>query len=155
MSNKLPVILLGALLLLMLGMGGGLFMIWSKVSAISALAARDGGAAPEAGKSKPEEIRPVVSLETFIVNLADPGGSRYLRVTMDLETEGKPAADEIGKREPQLRDTVLMILPTKRFADINTLEGKTALREEIIGAINGMLGTPAVSRIFFKEFVIQ
>ncbi|MCU0559519.1 MAG: flagellar basal body-associated FliL family protein [Desulfobacterales bacterium] len=155
MSNKLPVILLGVLLLLMLGMGGGLFMIWSKVAAIDALAAREGGGAPEAGKGKPEEVKPVVSLETFIVNLADPGGGRYLRVTMDLETAGKPAADEIGKRVPQLRDAVLMILPTKRFADINTLEGKTALREEIIGAINGMLGTAAVSRIFFKEFVIQ
>jgi flagellar FliL protein len=155
MSNKLPVILLGVLLLLMLGMGGGLFMIWSKVSAMSALTVRDGSGAAEAGKSKPDEVKPVVSLETFIVNLADPGGGRYLRVTMDLETEGKPAADEIGKRVPQLRDTVLMILPTKRFADINTLEGKSALREEIIAAINGMLGTPAVSRIFFKEFVIQ
>lgn len=155
MSNKLPVILLGALLLLMLGMGGGLFMIWSKVSAISALAALDGGGAPEAGKGKAEGVKPVVSLETFIVNLADPGGGRYLRVTMDLEAEGKPAADEIGKRVPQLRDAVLMILPTKRFADINTLEGKSALREEIIAAINGMLGSPAVSRIFFKEFVIQ
>jgi flagellar FliL protein len=139
----------------MLGMGGGVFMIWSKLSAMSALAARDGDAETEAGRSKPEEIKPVVSLDTFIVNLADSGGSRYLRVTMDLETGNKAAADEIGKRVPQLRDAVLMILPTKRFADISTLEGKTALREEIIGALNGMLGSAAVSRIYFKEFVIQ
>jgi flagellar basal body-associated protein FliL len=48
-----------------------------------------------------------------------------------------------------------MILPAKRYADISTLEGKTALREEIIGALNGMLGSAAISRIFFKEFVIQ
>jgi flagellar FliL protein len=72
-----------------------------------------------------------------------------------LETGGKTAADEIGKRVPQLRDAVLMILPSKRFADISTLEGKSALREEIIGALNGLLGSGAVSRIFFKEFVIQ
>ncbi|MFO7707973.1 MAG: flagellar basal body-associated FliL family protein [Desulfobacterales bacterium] len=155
MSNKLPVILLGAVLLLMLGLGGGLFMIWSKLSTMSALAARDGGGESEAGRSKAEEVKPVVSLDTFIVNLADPGGNRYLRVTMDLEVGGKAAADEIGKRVPQLRDAVLMILPTKRFADISTLEGKTALREELIGALNGMLGPGAVARIFFKEFVIQ
>ncbi len=155
MSNKLPVILLGVLLLLMLGMGGGLFMIWGKLSTLSALAAREGGSGPEAGRAKAEEVKPVVSLDTFIVNLADPGGSRYLRVTMDLEAEGKAAADEIGKRVPQMRDAVLMILPAKRFADISTLEGKSALREEIIGALNGLLGSAAISRIFFKEFVIQ
>lgn len=155
MSNKFPVILLGVLLLLMLGMGGGLFMIWGKLSTLSAHAARDGGGGPEAGRVKAEEVKPVVSLDTFIVNLADPGGSRYLRVTMDLEAEGKAAADEIGKRVPQMRDAVLMILPAKRFADISTLEGKSALREEIIGALNGLLGSAAISRIFFKEFVIQ
>ena len=155
MSNKLPVILLGVVLLLMLGMGGGLFMIWSQLSTMSALAARDGGGEAGAGGSKPEEVKPVVSLDTVIVNLADPGGTRYLRVTMDLETGGKAAADEIGKRVPQLRDAVLMILPTKRFADISTLEGKIALREELIGALNEMLGSGTVARIFFKEFVIQ
>jgi flagellar FliL protein len=154
MSNKLPLILLGVVLLLLLGLGGGLFMIWGKLATMSVLAARGEGG-EEAGKSKLEEVKPVVSLETFIVNLADPGGSRYLRVTMDLETGGKTAADEIGKRVPQLRDAVLMILPSKRFADISTLEGKSALREEIIGALNGLLGSGAVSRIFFKEFVIQ
>ncbi len=155
MSTKLPVILLGVVLLLMLGMGGGLFMIWSQLSTMSTLAARDGGGESASGVPKPEEVKPVLSLDTFIVNLADPGGNRYLRVTMDLETGGKAAADEIGKRVPQLRDAVLMILPTKRFADISTLEGKTALREEIVNALNGMLGSPAISRIFFKEFVIQ
>lgn len=153
MSTKLPVILLAALLLLTAGLAGGMVMIWGKLSALSALAAREGGSGPEAGKA--EEIKPVVSLDTFIVNLADPGGSRYLRVTMDLEAEGKTAAEEIGKRVPQMRDAVLMILPAKRYGDISTLEGKTALREEIIGALNGMLGSAAISRIFFKEFVIQ
>jgi flagellar FliL protein len=155
MSHKLPVILLAVILLLIAGLAGGMFMIWGKLSALSTLAAREAGGGAEAGRAKPEEIKPVVSLDTFIVNLADPGGSRYLRVTMDLEAEGKAAADEIGKRVPQMRDAVLMILPAKRYADISTLEGKTALREEIIGALNGMLGSAAISRIFFKEFVIQ
>ena len=32
-----------------------------------------------------EVIRPVYSLDTFIVNLADKGGRRFLRIKMDLE----------------------------------------------------------------------
>jgi flagellar FliL protein len=98
----------------------------------------------------------VVALDTFIVNLADQGASRYLRVTMDLEiTGGKTPEEEVTRRTSQLRDAVLMILPTKKFTDIVSTEGKTALRDEIMGALNGLLTTSKVSRIYFKEFVIQ
>ena len=164
MSNKVLLILIGLVLLLVLGMGGGMFMIWTKLSAVSQKAV-----VPETGteavpdKAKPEEIGAVVPMDTFIVNLADPGGNRYLRVTMELELAGKPvdksagktAGDELSKRMPQIRDAILMILSTKRYADISTTEGKTALREEIVNAANGLLASSQISRIYFKEFVIQ
>jgi len=164
MSNKVLLILMGLVLVLVLGMGGGMFMIWSKLSAVSPKAVvPETGAEVTPDKAKPEEIGAVVSVDTFIVNLADPGGNRYLRVTMDLELAGKPAdksggktaGDELAKRMPQIRDAILMILSTKRYADISTTEGKTALREEILNSANGLLASSQISRIYFKEFVIQ
>jgi flagellar FliL protein len=164
MSNKVLLILMGLVLVLVLGMGGGMFMIWSKLSAVSPKAVvPETGAEVTPDKAKPEEIGAVVSMDTFIVNLADPGGNRYLRVTMDLELAGKPAdksagktaGDELAKRMPQIRDAILMILSTKRYVDISTPEGKTALREEILSAANGLLASSQISRIYFKEFVIQ
>ena len=164
MSNKVLLILMGLVLVLVLGMGGGMFMIWSKLSAVSSKAVvPETGAEVTPDKAKPEEIGAVVSVDTFIVNLADPGGNRYLRVTMDLELVGKPAdksggktaGDELAKRMPQIRDAILMILSTKRYVDISTPEGKTALREEILNAANGLLASSQISRIYFKEFVIQ
>ena len=164
MSNKVLLILMGLVLVLVLGMGGGMFMIWSKLSAVSPKAVvPETGAEVTPDKAKPEEIGAVVSVDTFIVNLADPGGNRYLRVTMDLELVGKPAdksggktaGDELAKRMPQIRDAILMILSTKRYVDISTPEGKTALREEILNAANGLLASSQISRIYFKEFVIQ
>jgi flagellar FliL protein len=167
MSNKVLLILVGLVLMLVLVMGGGMFMIYTKLPSASPKAVVPG---PEAGaaeaiaeKAKPEEIGAVVAMDTFIVNLADPGGNRYLRVTMDLELAGKPAdksaaktaGDEIAKRMPQIRDAILMILSTKRYADISTPEGKTALREEILNAANGLLASSQITRIYFKEFVIQ
>ena len=164
MSNKVLLILMGLLLVLVLGMGGGMFMIWTKLSAASPKAVvPETGAEVISDKAKPEDIGAVVSIDTFIVNLADPGGNRYLRITMDLELAGKPAdksagktaGDELAKRMPQIRDAILMILSTKRYADISTTEGKTALREEILNAANGLLASSQISRIYFKEFVIQ
>jgi flagellar FliL protein len=164
MSNKVLLILMGLVLVLVLGMGGGMFMIWNKLSAVSPKAVvAETGAEGAPDKAKPEEIGAVVSVDTFIVNLADPGGNRYLRVTMDLELAGKPAdksggktaGDELAKRMPQIRDAILMILSTKRYVDISTPEGKSALREEILNAANGLLASSQISRIYFKEFVIQ
>lgn len=155
MSNKLLVILIGVLIVLVIGMGGGMFMIWTKLSAVSAKAG-DPESEPAAEKAKVEAPGKMVPLETFVVNLADPGGNRYLRVTMDLEvTGGKPAEEEMARRVPHLRDSILMILPAKRYADINSSEGKTALREELTSALNALLSSAQIARIYFKEFVIQ
>lgn len=154
MSNKLMIILIAVLFVLVLGMGGGMFMIWTQLAAVSAQVTP--ASDPNAGKAKPEQMGKVVSLDTFIVNLADPGANRYLRVTMDLEvTGGKAAEEELTRRTSQLRDAVLMILPTKRFGDIISTEGKSALRDELLGALNGLLAAGKISRIYFKEFVIQ
>jgi flagellar FliL protein len=166
MSTKVLLILVGLVLLLVLVMGGGMFMIYTKLPSASpktAVSETEAGAEAISEKAKPEEIGAVVSVDTFIVNLADPGGNRYLRVTMDLELVGKPAdksagktaGDELAKRMPQIRDAILMILSTKRYVDISTPEGKSALREEILNAANGLLASSQISRIYFKEFVIQ
>ena len=166
MSTKVLLILVGLVLLLVLVMGGGMFMIYTKLPSASPTAAvpeTEAVAEAISEKAKPEEIGAVVSVDTFIVNLADPGGNRYLRVTMDLELVGKPTdksagkagGDELAKRMPQIRDAILMILSTKRYADISTPEGKTALREEILSAVNSLLASSQISRIYFKEFVIQ
>jgi len=160
MSNKVLLIIVGLVLVLVLVMGGGMFLIYTKLSPASpkeVVPEKEAEVIPE--KAKPEDIGAVVSMDTFIVNLADPGGNRYLRVTMDLElagkTAGKTAGDELAKRMPQIRDAILMILATKRYADISTPEGKTALREEILNAVNGLLVSSQIARIYFKEFVIQ
>jgi len=160
MSNKLVTILVGVLFVLVLALGGGMFMVWTKLSAVSAAATKVEDD-KSAEKPKPEQMGKVVALDTFVVNLADPGGNRYLRITMDLEvvgdkkTEDKKAEEEVSRRVPQMRDAILMILPTKRYADISTTEGKTALREELTTAANGLLNGARIARIYFKEFVIQ
>jgi flagellar FliL protein len=155
MSNKILLVLMGVLFVLVLGLGGGMFLIWNKLSAVSAKVGGSEGD-PAADKAKAEQPAKIVSLDTFIVNLADAGGNRYLRVTMDLEVMGgKAAEEEMTKRVPQLRDAILMVLPTKHYADLSSTEGKTAMRDELTGTVNSLLSAAKVNRIYFKEFVIQ
>jgi flagellar FliL protein len=156
MSNKILMVLIGGLLIIMVGLGGGLFMMWNKINNLSTqntTAEADGESDEAAVVERP--LGPIMSLETFIVNLADKGGNRYLRITMDLELDKLESEDEVQKRLPQVRDSILMILPTKRFEDISSVAGKVALRDEIQDKINGYLASGKVTNIYFKEFVVQ
>ena len=94
-------------------------------------------------------------LDTFIVNLADEKSKRYLKVTMQIELkEGEPL-ELLEKRLVQVRDIILMILPTKRFQEIRSADGKTLLRQEIMTRLNDLFKKEAVHNIYFTEFVVQ
>jgi len=155
MSNKILVLLIGVLMVLMVGLGGGLFMMWNKLSTLNTQSVANAGEKPVQEGNLEHPLGPIFSLDTFIVNLADKGGNRYLRVTMDLELGNSDLETEISKRLPQVRDSILMILPTKRFEDISTVKGKTALRDEMLETINGYLAQGKITNIYFKEFVVQ
>ena len=155
MSNKILILLIGVLMVLMLGMGGGLFLMWNKLSTISFQANANAGVQPGQGGSVEQPLGPIYSLDTFIVNLADKGGNRYLRVTIDLELGNPEMEVEVVKRLPQVRDSILMILPSKRFDDISSADGKIALRNEILNTLNGFFTQEQITRMYFKEFVVQ
>ena len=155
MSNKILVLLIGVMMLLLLGLGGGLFMMWNKLSALNAQSMANASVQGGSTSNQDHPVGPIFSLETFIVNLADKGGNRYLRVTMDLELGNPEMESEVSQRLPQVRDSILMILPTKRFEDISTVQGKTALRDEIMETMNTYLLKGKITNIYFKEFVVQ
>ncbi|MGD1974112.1 MAG: flagellar basal body-associated FliL family protein [Desulfobacterales bacterium] len=159
MSNKILIILIGVVMVLMLGLGGGLFMMWNKLSAMEtrSQSAAENAEQGDQDASVPVEklLGPVFSLDTFIVNLADEGGKRYLRMTIDLELDSEELESEVKKRLPQVRDSILTILPTKRFDDISSAKGKTELRDQMLERINGLVVRGKVTNIYFKEFVVQ
>lgn len=145
--------MVAVLLVLTVGLGAGLLMMWNKLSDLNTqnnLVVNPG--TPQAQAAAPG---PLFSLETFIVNLADQERSRYLRVTMDLELAKSTDAAMINDRLSQVRDSILMILPSRQFGEIASMEGKIALRDEIIARLNSLLNKKVVTNIFFTEFVVQ
>jgi len=163
MSKKMIIIIAAVFLLLMGMMGGGFFLLWSQMNASLAQVQQQNSDESEEEAAVPEEptIGPLYRLDTLIVNLADHGGKRYLRVTMELELKPKEEVDaaevveEIEMRLAQLRDTILMVLPTKQYAEISTTTGKIALRDEITTKLNTFLIKGQIAKIYFTEFVVQ
>jgi len=122
--------------------------------AAEAPAEGEGGHGGGEGAAKAQEG--LVSIPTFVVNLADPGGRRYLKLTLDVEVKGPGAVGEMEKNMSKIRDAILLLLSSKKNEDLNTMEGKISLRREIAERINQSLGgEPKVARVYFTEFVIQ
>ena len=164
MSNKVLIIIIAVFVLLIAMMGAGFFIIMKQMNNAVAQVQQQSSEKTEAEEPPPEQdvsIGPIYKLDTLIVNLADQGGKRYLRVTMEFElkpaenVEVNEVVEELEKRLPQIRDAILMILPSKQYADIATTSGKTALRDEIISKLNAYLKKGQISTIYFTEFVVQ
>ncbi len=94
-------------------------------------------------------------IESFIVNLAGAGGKRFLKATIDLELDKSETTEEVKARLPQVKDSILILLSSKTFEEVYTVQGKFKLRDEIISRTNSFLKTGKVKNIYFTEFVIQ
>jgi len=154
MSKKVVIMIIVGVVL-MLGMfGAGFFIMWQKMAAMGT---QNVQAAAKAAvqKKKAQGIGPTFHLDPFIVNLADAGGKRFLRVTMELEVKNADLQKELEKSLPRVQDAILTILPSKKYADLHTTQGKTALRQEIMKKLNAFLPGKPVTHVYFTEFVIQ
>lgn len=101
------------------------------------------------------EVKQVVELQPFIVNLADDSEPRYLRMTVSLglaeATEAKP--DPIFTTK--VRNAMLAILTSKKSDEILTVEGKATLRKELLKAAQTAVSEPEVHAIYITDFIIQ
>jgi len=100
-------------------------------------------------------IGPIWPMESIIVNLADGGGERYLKVTMQLEVATPEATKELDLVKPRIRDTIIDLLSSKTYADLADNMGKQRLRDEIVLRANSILAQGKVTKVYFTEFIIQ
>ncbi len=113
------------------------------------------GAAAKAPEPKEEGI---VAFEPFVVNLADEGGARFLRVTLRLVVEGADEAKELEENavdHARVRSSILELLATQTADQLVTPEGKVALKKEITERATHALHNIKVADVLFTEFVVQ
>ncbi len=101
------------------------------------------------------EPGPVVELEPFVLNLADQGQLRYLKMTVKLELDRPEAETDYPLKVPAIRDTLLVLLSSKESHLLRTTNGKRRVREEMLSRVNGVMKKGKISNVFFTDFVIQ
>ncbi len=94
------------------------------------------------------------SLEPFTVNLAD-GGERIVQVKVTLEMLDENGFEEVVSMGAHARDTIVTILNGKKFNELQTIQGKLFLKDEITVALNGQLNQSFIKDVYFSRFVLQ
>jgi flagellar protein FliL len=110
---------------------------------------------PSAASGHGATVSNTFELETFVVNINDGERDRFLKLKPELELSDPAAGEELKARMPQVKDIVISLLSSQSFSQIRTIEGKDALREELMLRLNALLRSGKVSRVFFTEFVVQ
>ncbi len=111
-------------------------------------------------KTPPKKADPaaMIPFESFVVNLADPRGDRFLRLTLRAVVSDPAVAetfkiDELTKA--RVRDRIISVLTAKTYQDISSPAGKDSLRRELLHEMNGLLPNDAIQEVLFVDFAVQ
>ena len=147
--HSLKVLIISGIVLVLL-IGGGTFAYYRFAPGRG----KNGKKAP-----KPKKVGtvpgPIFDMDTFIVNLMDNSGRRYLKITIKLELSEEKLAEELTQKMIEIRDNILLLLSSKTYDAIADISGKLRLRTEIISRLNKILTIGKVRKVYFTDFVIQ
>jgi flagellar FliL protein len=142
-------VLAATAVLVLLGGGGAAYWMFARGGEPSGEA--------DAAPAHEEEAGVAVALEPFVVNLADPGGTRFLRVNLSLIVDEEHALEfeENATVMARVRSAVLELLAQQTADPLITPEGKSALKKTIAESAAHAVEGLHISDVLFSEFVVQ
>ena len=94
----------------------------------------------------------MTTLGNFTVVLRD---SRSMKLQMEIQVESDlETAAMVEERGPQLRDSVILLASDYSDAELDGIDGKLRLRDEIQARINAVLSPSRIDRVYFTQFSI-
>jgi flagellar FliL protein len=106
------------------------------------------------------QVKAVMHLEPFVVNLADPEENGFLRVGIDLGLENPLTAQEGKAGEGELptariRDCTLAVLSNWHSDALLAPDGKQKLKDELVRALRARVPELGVREVYFTDFLVQ
>ncbi len=112
-------------------------------------------AAPAKAEDEAPVALPSVPLDPFVINLNEPGASRYLKASFEMELTSEKYVAQVTANKRVIRDELLRYLSSLTIADTLGEKGKNKIQEEVIARANKALGGDRVKHVYFTEFVVQ
>ncbi len=100
-----------------------------------------------------------MQLNPLTVNLQGDDGQRYLRVGLSLKFLDPKAQDYLTEHMPEIRSRILLALSNKQPEDLETVDGKRALAQELKLLVEQPTQpgnrSVKIDDVLFTEFVVQ
>ncbi len=156
-GKKKKIIIIGAIILVLLlaGLGAAGYFFFFKKEAESEKPVDPGLDVPVPQLSQKSDIGPMVDINEFIVNIISEESNHYVKAALTLELDNEAVTEEVKKRMPQVRDSILLLVGNKTYDELQDLQGKRQLKAELKSKINAVLQTGSVKSIYFTDFVVQ
>ena len=94
-------------------------------------------------------------IENLVLNPAGTGGTRFLMVSVAIETRNAATNEEMNNRDAEVRDLTLRLLGGKTVEQLADVTQRDALRQELKNRLGKLFEPGAIRQIYFPQFVIQ
>ncbi len=165
-GKKLLFVIVGVLVLAIAGAAGALFILKKNTAENDYEGEESSAVQPVDPKSAPTFL----PLENMVVNLADPGGNRYIQIGLTLQLQDSATGDAVKAFMPSIRSQILVLLSKRTGEEVLSAEGKDKLGKDIVAAVSDVMGYPVpkdgaegkrrgpanpVQAVLFSSFIVQ
>ena len=154
-SKKKMIIIIAAAVLLLLVAGGIAAFFLLKKPEVPEEDQDPGLEVPVPELTQSSTVGPMVDISEFIVNIISDEANHYVKAALTIELSNEEVQEEVEKRMPQIRDSILLLVGNKTYEELKDLQGKKQLKAELTSKINGILQSGKVKAIYFTDFVVQ
>jgi flagellar FliL protein len=149
------VMIVGAILLVAVSMGGVFFLMKSMGMMNPGGGAGGGHVRDENAPALYFPLEPA-----FVVNFKERGRTRFLQVEIQVMSRDQMMLDELQKHMPVIRNNLLLLFSGQTAETLNSVEGKEQLRQQALNEINKLLEeelgqVDAIEALYFTSFVTQ
>lgn len=97
-------------------------------------------------------IESSVDIPEIMTNLS---GKQFIKVSLKIETDSKKAAEELQKREFQVKNIIIQELSEISAQDLEGKAGKQSFQETIKSLINPLMQEGEIKQVYFVSYIIQ
>lgn len=95
----------------------------------------------------------------FTIDFMVEGRQRYVQLNMSVKSKNAAQIDAVTLHMPLIRNSLVLLFSSQSFDELQTAEGKVALKAAALDAINGILeqetGQGGIDAVLFTNFVMQ
>ena len=137
-SKKLLFIIIGVVVMALIGAGAAFFLMKKNAAEDDEFADEEPEVTHQA--KDPKHAPVFMPLENMVVNLADPGGTRFIQLGLTLQLQDAKTETDVKTYMPSIRSQVLMLISQRTADEMLQLQGKEKLAKDIIAAISHEMG---------------